>query len=234
MEMKNEKQQIEPNSITDSNETLKNLSYQEYMNKITITYPVYYKIFEKYYSEGKDVSRDLNRIYQPLFIGLMEYYSEFMTEGINQIILNINQKYKPESPYAIIDFIEFLFGNIFYETFLYEIKKVNPNTIGYEHLCVFEYIVRVELVKYDLYQETLKKILPGSKILLAMEQRVNNCSKKISFCLSYLKNNYLSHVDTYNLCLSLISDSKYPKEITDGINLASVEQIDSFMKIYKK
>jgi hypothetical protein len=219
---------------SDSSEILKNLSYQESMNKIILTYSIYYKIFEKYYLEGTDVSRDLNRIYQPIFIGLMECYSEFMTEGIKQIILNINLKYMPEKPYAIIDYIEFLFGNVFYETFLSEIKKINSNKIGYEHLCVFEYIVRVELIKYDLYSETLKKIDPDTKIILAIKHRIVNCVRKMSFCLSWLKKNYPTQQDIFNLCLSFISESESYSDIINKIELESVENIDSFMKINKK
>ncbi len=209
----------------------KNMSYQEYINKIILTYPIYYNIFQKYYTEGKDVSRDLNRIYQPIFIGLMEYYSEFMTEGIEEIIKTINNQYKPESVYAIIDYIEYLFGNIFYETFLTEIKKINPVHIGYEYLCVFEYIIRVELVKYRLYQETLDKLVPESKVIPAIQYRVVNCLRKISFSLGYLEKNYPSHTNVIGLCYSLIANSGY--FIEDKIDVNIINSIDSFMMINK-
>lgn len=210
----------------------KNMSYQEYINKIILTYPIYYNIFQKYYTEGKDVSRDLNRIYQPIFIGLMEYYSEFMCDGIEQIILTINNQYKPGSVYAIIDYIEYLFGNIFYETFLTQIKKINQDHISYEYLCVFEYIIRVELVKYRLYQETLNKLVPESKVIPAIQYRVGNCLRKISFSLGYLEKNYPSHTNVIELCQSLIANSDY--SIQDKIDVGIVKSIDSFMEINKK
>lgn len=219
-------------NISGINDIPRHMTYEECLNKIIITYPIYYKIFEKYYTEGKDVTRDLNRIYQPIFIGLMEYYSEFMTIGIEEIIKIINTKYKPESVYAIIDYIEYLFGNIFYETFLNEIKKVNQESIRYEYLCVFEYIIRVELIKYRLYQETLSKLVPESKIIPAMEYRVINCIKKISFCLGYLEKNYSKHENIIYLCKNIISDSGF--ELEDKINTNIVQSIDSFMKINKK
>lgn len=210
----------------------KYLTYDECINKIILTYPIYYKIFEKYYSGGKDVSEDLNRLYQPIFTGLMEYYSEFMTTGIEEIIKTINTKYKPESTYAVIDYIEYLFGNIFYETFLIEIKKINQNTIGYEHLCVFEYMIRVELTKYGLYQETLSKLVPGSKVIPAMKHRIENCLMKISFSLGYLEKNYPNQTNIIELCNKLVIESGFG--IENKINTKIVDFIDSFMKINKK
>jgi hypothetical protein len=205
------------------------ITYEESLKKIIFTFPIYYKIFEKYYSKGTDVSGDLNRIYQSIFSGLMEYYSEFMLTGIDVIISGISSKYNPDKPYAIIDYIEFLFGNILYETFLTEIKKINPNTIRYEHLCVFEYIIRVELVKYRLYLETISKIESESKLIIAMENRVGNCIKKISFSLGELEKNYSTHENIIELCKNLISESGF--DIKSKIDTKILDSIDSFMKI---
>ena len=229
--MENSKNNNNSNML-DLNELPRNMTYQEYMNKIILTYPIYYKIFEKYYIDGTDVSRDLNRIYQPIFIGLMEYYSEFMTVGIEEIIKTINIKYKPESVYAVIDYIEYLFGNIFYETFLTEIKKVKQDSIRYEYLCVFEYIIRVELIKYRLYLETLSKLVPGSKIIPVMEHRIINCLRKISFGLGYLERKYSKHQNIIELCKNLINESGFGLE--DKIDVNIVDSVDSFIKINKK
>jgi hypothetical protein len=204
-------------------------TYQDFMDKIILTYPIYYKVFEKYFSGDKNVHEILNKLYQPIFTGLIEYYSEFMCGGINIIISTIENKYKPESAYAIIDYIEFLFGNILYETFLIEINKINQNTIRYEHLCVFEYIIRVELVKYKLYLETLSKLVPGSKIIVPMTNRLENCIKKISFSLGYLEKKYSKHQDQIDLCKQIIVESGF--ELENKIDTKIVEQIDSFIKI---
>jgi hypothetical protein len=215
--------------INDSNK-LSNITYQEVYNKIINTYPIYYNIFKKYYSDGKDVSNELNRLYQPIFYGLLEHYNEYMISGIKDIIIDIIKKYNPEKPYAIIDFIEFIYGNILYETFLFEIKKIDSNIIGYEHLCIFEYIINVETIKYKLYLETISKIEPQSKILLAMEHRLINCFKKISFCLSYLERNYSSHANIIELCKNII----YENKIETKINFENICEINSFMEINKK
>ena len=209
------------------------ITYQETQTKIINTFPIYYKIFGKYYSEGKDVSWELNRIYQPIFIGLMEYYDKFMTEGIHNIITDIKNKFNPDKPYAIIDYLEYLFGNILYETFLFEIKKINPNDISYEHLCVFEYIIKVECVKYTMYYqiiEELKKNEPNSKLVLAMENRICVCLKKISFCLSWLKRNYISHTLIIEICLQIIQNNN----LESKIDINSVNTINSFMELGNK
>ena len=126
--------------------------------------------------------------------------------------------------------MEFLYGNIFYETFLFEIKKINSEIISYSHLCVFEYIVRVEIYKYKLYLETIEKIETGSKLLLAMEYRLNNCFKKISLCVGYLEFVYPSHTEVLEMCYQMILDAG----ISDKIDKNIYGSINSFMEINKK
>lgn len=205
-------------------------TYSDILDKIIKTYPIYYKIFSSYYSEGKNVTYELNRLYEPIFSGLVEYYTQFMNEGIAYIIDKIKTTYYLEKPYALIDYIEFIYGNIFYETFLFEIKKINFNEIRYEHLCVFEYIIRVELVKYNLYLETISKIESGSKLLLAMEYRLDNCVKKISFSLAYLEKNYPKHQDVISFCNDIIDSSNVKSKIITNV----MDNISSFMDINKK
>ena len=217
-------------TISSSEQTVS--SYTKTMDKIINTFPIYYKIFEKYYTDGTDVSKDLNRLYRPIYTGILEDYSEFMTQGIHTIIFTIESKYNPVSPYAMIDYIEYLFGNVLYETFLSEIKKLNQSKIRYEHLCVFEYIIRVELIKYNLYIQSIKKIEPGTKILVAMNQRMSNCLKKISFSLGWVELNYSTHIDFIGVCKNLIQESNF--ELEKKIDISIVNRIDSFMKIYEK
>ena len=202
------------------------------MDKIILTYPIYYKIFEKYFTKGENVSWQLNRIYQPIFIGLIEYYSEFMNGGIKNIINEINSRYKPQSPHAIIDYIEYLFGNILYDTFITEIKKIDNDSIRYEHLCIFEYIIGVELIKYELYLETLNKLESNSKIIIPMKNRMEFCIGKISFCLGYLDKYYSKYKDVIYLCKDLISKSVY--SIEDKIDTNIINKVDSFIQINKK
>jgi hypothetical protein len=220
-------------SLLEYTNTSSNITYQDGYSKVVNTFPIYYKIFNKYYSEGKDVSWELNRIYQRIFTLLIEYYDKFMTNGINDIISDIKNKFNPDKPYAIIDYLEYLFGNILYETFLFEIKKINPNDIRYEYLCVFEYIIRVECVKYQQYYqiiEQLRQTEPESKLLLAMENRIEGCLKKISFCLSWLRKNYVSQILIIELCVQIIEDNGLESKIDSN----SVNTINSFMELSKK
>lgn len=206
------------------------LTYDDAMNKIILTFPIYYKIFQEYYMKGKNVSRELDRLYQPIFTSLLEYYSEFMTRGMEQIELTILNKYNPELPYAMIDYFEFIYGNILYETFLNEISKLDKSTLKYEHLCVFEYIIRVELYKHKLYLNTIKKIDSSSKILLAMEYRVEKCCKKIAFVHDYLLKNFSNQSSIIEYCKELIAESNLESKIIS----IDVSEISSFIQLNKQ
>lgn len=210
------------------------LTFEDAYDKIIKTFPIYYKIFAQYLEKGKDISWELNRIYQPIFVGLMEYYEKFMEETIIlNIMTDITTKYNPDKSFTLIDYLEYLYGNIFYETFLTEIKKINPLLIGYEHLCVFEYIIRVECVKHTQYVNTIKIIQmtePETKLVNVMEHRMTNCAKKISFCLSWIKRNYSKQESFIELCWMIIKE----KGLENLINLENVDTIDTFMNWHKK
>lgn len=206
-----------------------NITFQDAREKIIKTFPIYHNIFKQYLEKGKDVSWELNRLYQPIFTGLMEYYEKFMEEQtILDIMTDITTKYNPDKSFTIIDYLEYLYGGIFYETFLCEIKKINSNAIRYEHLCVFEYIIRVETIKYSQYINTIniiKMTEPETKLLVAMEHRLANCIKKISFCISWVKRNYSSNKDFIELCMGIVEE----KKLSELLNLETVNTFDTFM-----
>ena len=220
------------NLVLQLTNTSSNITYKDAYSKVINTFPIYYKIFNKYYSEAKDVSWELNRLYQPIFTVLIDYYDKFMTDGIKNIITDIRSNFCPDKPYAIIDYLEYLYGNILYETFLFEIKKINPNDIRYEYLCVFEYIIKVECIKYAQYNqiiEQLRQTEPESKLVLAMENRIGVCLKKISFCLSWLERNYQSHTSIIQLCIKIIHDNSLELKV----DIDSVNTANSFMDLKK-
>jgi len=206
-----------------------NISFQDGYDKIIKTFPIYHNIFKQYLEKGKNVSWELNRLYEPIFTGLMEYYEKFMDDKtILNIMTDVATIYNPDKSFTIIDYLEYLYGGIFYETFLCEIKKINPNVIRYEHLCVFEYIIRVESIKYFQYINTINIIKmnePGSKLLVAMEHRLFNCMKKISFCISWVKRNYSSNKDFIKLCMGIVEE----KGLSELLDLESVKTLDTFM-----
>lgn len=213
----------------EQNQLSSNITFQDAREKIIKTFPIYHNIFKQYLEKGKDVSWELNRLYKPIFTGLMEYYEKFMEEQtILDIMTDITTKYNPDKSFTIIDYLEYLYGGIFYETFLCEIKKINPNAIRYEHLCIFEYIIRVESVKYLQYTNTIniiKMVEQESKLLVAMEHRLANCIKKISFCISWVKKNYSSNEDFIGLLMDIVEE----KRLNKLLDLESVKTLDTFM-----
>lgn len=225
--MQQMKQTQEP--ILETINKPKKLSYQDAREKIIKTFPIYHNIFKQYLEKGKDVSWELNRLYSPIFMGLMEYYDKFMEEQtILDIMSDIIIKYKPEKSFIIIDYLEYLYGNIYYETFLTEIKKINKSNVRYEHLCVFEYIIRVECIKYSQYNNIIGIIgmtEPETKLLVVMEYRLANCLKKISFCLSWIERNYSNNLDFIEFCFQITKD----KGLDKLLNLESVNTLDTFM-----
>lgn len=214
-------------------DALSELTFQDSYDKIIKTFPIYYKIFSKYMDKGKDVSWELNRLYKPIFSGLMEYYENFMDPSVITNIMNdIKNKYNPTKCFATIDYLEYLYGNIYYETFLYEIKKIDPLLIKYEHLCVFEYIIQVECIKYSEYTNVIKlleEFEPESKLLLVMNFRLTNCAKKISFCISWLERNFSTHDDIIKICYNFIQNNN----LNSKLDLNSVASYNSFMELNK-
>lgn len=212
---------------TSINYTL--ISFQDTYDKIINTFPIYHSIFKQYLENGKNVSQELNRLYQPIFIGLVEYYDKFMEEQvIFDIITDITTKYKPHKSFTIIDYLEFLYGNVFYETFLYEIKKINHESIRYEHLCIFEYIIRVECFKRAQYVNIIniiKMTESETKLLEVMQHRISNCIKKISFCISWIERNYQSNKDFIEICKNITKE----KGIYESLDMDTISLFDSFM-----
>ena len=66
---------------------------------------------------------------------------------------------------------------------------------------------------------------PGSKLLVAMEHRLSNCMKKISFCISWVKRNFPSNEDFIKLCIGIVEE----KGLSELLDLESVKMLDTFM-----
>ncbi len=193
-------------------------------NIIIDFFPIYYKIFEEYF-KGKNVTEQLNSIYKPIFQNvLMPNYTDLMC-GIKEISDEIVSKYGKPTPYSIIDYLEFLFGNIFYETFYHQLKKIPEESVMKYHLVVFKYIIYVESVKNLLYNEIIQIISsdPESKYIMVMNKRKKNTELKINFCLKIIK-----FYDEKNLqieCEEFILDNGIQ------INPELVKDFDSFIKL---
>ncbi len=159
------------------------------IKNIVEIYPIFNKLYEKY-MKGEKVGKELDELYKPVFSKiLMPYYMEIMP-NIKEIMDLIEKSYSECEQYYIIDYIEFLCGNIYYETFLFEMKKIDKNDIQIQHLNIFKYIMYVEYVKFCKYKQIIDELEPESKFIPAMIKRKNHCVKKISLCYNIMFDNY--------------------------------------------
>ncbi len=178
------------------------------IKKIVEIYPTFYSLYLKY-MKGEKVAKELDELYKPIFSKiLMPYYMEIMP-NIKEIMDLIEKTHDDCEPYYIIDYIEFLCGNIYYETFLFELKKIEPTNIGIEHLNIFKYIMYVEYIKYCKYKNVIDELDLDSKFRPVMMKRKNHCVKKISLCYNIMFDNY-NHNDTQRefieSCKNMIQD----------------------------
>ena len=66
---------------------------------------------------------------------------------------------------------------------------------------------------------------PGTKLIVAMNHRLANCIKKISFCISWVKRNYSLNKDFIGLCMEIVEE----KKLSELLDLESVNTLDTFM-----
>ena len=64
-----------------------------------------------------------------------------------------------------------------------------------------------------------------SKLIVVMENRLSNCMKKISFCISWIKRNYPSNEDFIKLCMEIVEE----KGLSELLDLESVKTLNTFM-----
>lgn len=191
------------------------MSEVESVKKLIETYPTYLSIYKKYI-KGEKVNKELDELYRPIFSQiLMPYYMEIMP-NIKEISELIKKKYSDsDSSYAIVDYLEFLCGNIYYETFVFELDKLDKSTLRPEHLIVFKYILYVEYIKYTMYKSILSTIDPDSKFKTAMSKRKDFTIKKINYTIDLVERKYSnSHPDFFLECKEIVR-SEFKIELTN-------------------
>lgn len=175
--------------------------------KIIDTYPTYLNLYQKY-MKGEKITKELDELYRPIFSQiLIPYYMEIMP-NIQEIVTLIEKKYpNTENQYAIIDYIEFLCGNIYYETFVFELGKIPVKEIKSDHLIVFKYILYVEYVKYKMYEKVLNTISSDSKFKPAMTKRKDFVIKKINYTIDLIEKKYLDYNKEFiDECKQIVSN----------------------------
>ena len=198
----------------------------ELSNPVIQTYPKYYSIYLRYL-KGENVKTELDSLFNGLFTEtILPNYCDLMY-GIDQIDNLIEKNYGKESPYAILDYLEFIFGNILYETFYYGIKQIPLESINQIHLAVFKYIIYVETYKFEIYKKIIVELILESKFLPIMVRRSYNCELKISFALKIL-NDY-SSIDLNN---TIVNECEQIIKNTDIVlRMEIIKNANSFIKL---
>jgi hypothetical protein len=192
------------------------MSEIESLKQIVDAYSTYLSIYKRYL-KGEKVAKEFDELYRPIFSKiLMPQYMEIMPNIKELIELIRKNNYSSNeidnlvTDYSIIDYIEFLCGNIYYETFIFELNKIDKQSIKLDHLFVFKYILYVEYIKYSTYNKILQRIEtldPESKYKTSMTKRRDFSIRKINFTMRHLENKYgNSHEDFVNECKQIVSN----------------------------
>ncbi len=201
------------------------------MEKLIQTYPEYFEIYSRYI-KGHKVKNELDELYKTLFTNvIIPNYYELMY-NINVLVDELtkiyfidldNQFYKL---IPLIDYIEFIFGNVLYETFLFELNKITKENINLEQINIFKYIITVELEKFSIYKKIIVSLDLESKFLPVMIQRSKNCELKISLCLKKI----IEHSNFKNIfieCNNFIKE----KDKDIEVSISKVKNYNSFIKL---
>lgn len=198
----------------------------ELTNPVIQAYPKYYSIYKRYL-KGENVKTELDSLFNGLFTDtILPNYSDLMY-GINQIYNLIEKNFGKESPYAILDYLEFIFGNILYETFLFGIKQIPIELVSQIHLAVFKYIIYVETYKFEIYKKIIIELDLDSKFLPVMVKRSYNCELKISFCIGKLKE--YANIDQSNIILNECNE--IIKDTDIELRMGEIKNSTSFIKL---
>ncbi len=202
------------------------------METIVSVYPVYYEIYKRYL-KGENIKKELDDLYRPLFKEtIAPNYTELMLSIYKLDTLIVERYGPPDTIFCILDYFEFIFSNVLYETFIYEIDLLPAGSIELYHLAVFKYVIFVEIYKFEIYKRVIVELDIESIYLPAMVQRSYNCELKISFALKKLIEYGLNIKDKNNTfvneCKELIKSHDIELRIND------VKNATSFIKLCKK
>ncbi len=200
------------------------------METIVSIYPVYYEIYKRYL-KGQNIKKELDDLYRPLFKEtIAPNYTELML-SVYKLDTMIEERYgPPETIFCILDYFEFIFSNVLYETFIYELDLLPDGALELYHLAALKYVIFVELYKFTVYKRVVVELDLESIYLPAMVQRSYNCELKISFALKKLIEYSLKIRD--NTCVNESKELIKSHEIELRIN--EVKNATSFIKLCKK
>ncbi len=201
------------------------------MEKLLQTYPVYLEIYTRYL-KGFKVKNELDELYKSMFttiiipnyFDLMNGIDILVDQLINIYFKNIGNDTNRLIP--LIDYLEFIFGNILYETFMFELNKIPKDEVKLEQVNIFKYIIMVELEKFSIYKKIIVSLDIESKFLSVMIQRSRNCELKISLCLKKIME-YSKFKNIFEECNNLIKE----KDNDIEVSIIKVKNYTSFIKL---
>lgn len=155
-------------------------------------FPEYQNLMFKIFTTNRNMSNEINEIKKTIFNDILITFHEESMEYIFYIIDNIQQKYTPKYFLAIIDFIDLIYQNAFYDIFstkFQELEIIDPEKIKEAHLKIFNLIVYVEHVKYKLYEQFENKTpVTNTAVLNTLKKRKSNSILRINVCDNLLEN----------------------------------------------
>lgn len=176
---------------------------KQMLNDLAALYQNYQDLLYEVFTSNKNVSYEINETKKHVFEKyFMKYYNEIM-ENIMYVIDAVQKNYEPKYLLSLVDFIDLIYQNSFYDIFakkMQELENKNPEYITKDHLKIFHLIIFVEHIKYKLYEFYETKVPnTNDNIKNTLLKRKNNAILKMNVCMNILQdymfdknNNYIS------------------------------------------
>jgi hypothetical protein len=161
------------------------------LNGIVSFFPEYQDIMYRLFTTGQNMTNEINQLKKTIFDEILITYHEDVMANILYIIENIQQKHTPKYLLAIPDFIDIIYQNDFYDVFamkFQELEIIDPDKITVKHLYIFNLMVYVEHIKYNLYVQLESKFPDNQAVKNNLITRKANSILRINVCVNLLEN----------------------------------------------
>jgi len=182
---------MEGKKLTEKQALSKIASYFKKYQEIMLPYVAY---LDQITDEQKEVfSNKLKELQKKLITEVLMFYSCESLLIIHKVMNKAQEVTKPLYPLALLDFVEFVYSNMFYELFLlnFNSRNLKKEDVKEEDICHFDYMVFVEHYKYNCYKDAIKQLKKANALTNSLEKtidmRCSNCLKKINVCVNILE-----------------------------------------------
>lgn len=170
------------------------------LDKVINFFPSYQNIMYLVFTTGNNMANDINQLKKEFFDQIVINYYEDVLEHILYIIDSTQRQHKSKYFLAFADFIDFIYQNSFYDVFsvkFLEMETKDSSKLTPRHLHIFNLIVFVEHVKYDLYMHMEKDSPNNVAIFNTLKKRKENSLLRINVCVNLLEK-YDTSEDLYD------------------------------------